>query len=242
VATTYCVFASRRAHDFISIQCALTPRNVKIVAGLPGLTTAYGGTHQGIDDLALMRAIPGMLVLDPADATEIALATQLMIAHEGPAYMRLQRGEVPVVFDENSHRVEIGRARVVREGDDVVIVACGVMVQRALQAAHTLAGEGIEATVVSSPSLKPFDDTTVVELGARCGALVTAENHTVIGGLYSCVAEALVRHGTRAAVEPVAIADEYCGFGSPAYLAERHGLAAHHIATAARTAMQRRDA
>src|SRR5437588_10434749 len=125
-ATTYCVFATRRAYDFIAIGCALGKANVKIIAGLPGLTTGYGGTHQGIEDLALMRAVPKLVVIDPCDATELTQAVHAIAAYAGPVYMRLLRGQVPVVLDPASYRFEIGKARLLREGDDVAVISTGL--------------------------------------------------------------------------------------------------------------------
>src|SRR4051812_22575725 len=141
-ATTYGVFATRRAYDFVAIACAHSRVNVKIVAGLPGLTTGYGGTHQAIEDLALMRMIPRLVVIDPVDAIETAQATRAAAEYDGPVYMRLLRGSVPVVLDE-SYRFEIGRARVLREGGDVGIISSGMMTERALDAAAALAGRGL---------------------------------------------------------------------------------------------------
>jgi len=117
-ATTYCVFATRRAYDFIAIGAALGSANVKIIAGLPGLTTGYGGTHQGIEDLALMRSIPNLTVIDPCDATELAQAVSAIADHQGPVYMRLLRGQVPVVLDPGTYQFEIGKAKLLSEGSD----------------------------------------------------------------------------------------------------------------------------
>src|SRR6478736_1706403 len=128
-ATTYGVFASRRAFDFVAIACAHSNLNVKIVAGLPGLTTGYGGTHQAIEDLALMRMIPGLVVIDPCDATEIAQATVAAADHDGPVYMRLLRGQVAVVLDPATYRFTIGRAQRLREGSDFGIVSTGLMTE-----------------------------------------------------------------------------------------------------------------
>src|SRR6266511_732789 len=125
--TTYCVFATRRAYDFIAIGCALSRTNVKIIAGLPGLTTGYGGTHQGIEDLALMRAMPNLTVIDPCDATEIAQATVAIADYDGPVYMRLQRGRVPVVLDPATYRFELGKARRLRDGTEVALISTGLM-------------------------------------------------------------------------------------------------------------------
>nr|WP_244661936.1 transketolase family protein [Mesorhizobium huakuii] len=136
-ATTYGVFATRRAYDFVAIALAHSNLDVKIVAGLPGLTTGYGGTHQAIEDLALMRMIPDLTIIDPCDATEIEAATEAIAAYRGPVYMRLLRGSVPVVF-EAGYRFEIGKARQLRNGSDVGIIATGFMTERALDAADAL--------------------------------------------------------------------------------------------------------
>ena len=138
-ATTYCVFATRRAYDFIAIGAALGRANVKIIAGLPGLTTGYGGTHQGIEDLALMRSIPGLTVIDPCDATETTQATAAIAAHDGPVYMRLLRGIVPVTLDATDYQFEIGRAKLLRDGADVAFISTGLMTSRTLEAARSLA-------------------------------------------------------------------------------------------------------
>lgn len=237
VASTYCVFATRRAYDFLAIQIALMKRNVKVAAGLPGLTTGYGGTHQGIDDIALTRSIPGLVVLDPADAVEIEQATAAMLDHDGPVYLRIQRGAVPVLSDQPGEPFRIGQARLIRDGADLGIIACGIMVGRALEAARQLAAEGISVAVLNAASLKPFDEMAVAELAGRTGRLVTAENHTINGGLFSATCEALARQRIGAIVEPVAIRDEFCGYGSLPYLAERHGLTTAHVVEACRSAL-----
>src|ERR1700691_713882 len=137
-ATTYCVFASRRAYDFIAIGAALGSANVKIIAGLPGLTTGYGGTHQGIEDLALMRSIPNLTVIDPCDATELSQAVLAIAAHPVPVYMRLMRGQVPITFDPATYKFELGKAHLLREGADAAIISTGLMTGRALEAASHL--------------------------------------------------------------------------------------------------------
>jgi transketolase len=241
VATTYGVFATRRALDFIAIQCAYARANVKIVAGLPGLTTGYGATHQAIDDLAHVRALPNMVVIDPADAVELAQATEAILDYDGPVYMRLLRGRVPELLDRDSYRFEIGKARLVRDGDAVTLVTTGMMLERALAAARTLADGGISASVLNASTIKPFDTQSVVELARATGAIVTVENHSVIGGLYSAVSEALVAHGVTARVEAIGLQDEFGECGSLPYLAERHGVTAAHIEQAARRVIAARE-
>jgi len=194
-ATTYGVFATRRAYDFIAIAVAHSRINVKVIAGLPGLTTGYGGTHQAIEDLALMRMVPGLVVIDPCDATDIAQATAAIAEHDGPVYMRLLRGKVPVVLDAATYRFAIGKAARLREGGDVGIVATGLMTERALDAAAALARRGIDAGVLHVPTLKPFDADAVAAFAASVDRVVTAENHVKVGGLASLVVEALFERG-----------------------------------------------
>ena len=232
-ATTYCVFATRRAYDFIAVGAALGRANVKIIAGLPGLTTGYGGTHQGIEDLALMRAVPNLTVIDPCDATEIAQAVPVIAAHDGPVYMRLLRGDVPVVLDPAAYRFEIGNAKLLRDGGDVAIVSTGLMTGRALDAAAALAGRGVRAAVLHVSTLKPFDRDAVLSLIARVPNVVTAENHVVTGGLASAVADAAVDAGLRLRLRRVGIPNCFCASGSITYLNRLYGLGSDAIADAA---------
>ena len=152
------MFATRRAYDFIAIACAHSNANVKIFAGLPGLTTGYGGTHQAIEDLALMRMIPGLVVIDPCDATEIEQVVEAVAAHQGPTYCRLLRGFVPRVFDPPRHRFRIGTGAVLREGGRLGMISTGLSDRaRALDAADQLAARGIEVSILHVPTIKPFD-------------------------------------------------------------------------------------
>lgn len=237
-ATTYCVFATRRAYDFIAIGAALGRANVKIIAGLPGLTTGYGGTHQGIEDLALMRSVPGLTVIDPCDATEVALATAAIARHDGPVYMRLLRGLVPKVLDPASFSFEIGRARLLRDGADVAFISSGIMTPRTLDAARQLEAEGINTAVLHVSTLKPFDRAAVAALLARVPRVVTAENHVSTGGLASAVADLAVDERIDIRLHRVGIPDCFCASGSLPYLAERYGMTASHLAAAARTVLR----
>lgn len=229
VATTYAVFATRRAYDFIAMGAAIGRQNVKIVAGLPGITTGYGGTHQGIEDLALMRAMPNLVVIDPCDATEIYQAVSAIIEYDGPVYMRLLRGEVPVVMNDD-YRFEIGRNKLMRRGADVAIVSAGLMTGRALDASAQLAAAGVEASVLHVSTLKPFDSESVRELAATSSLLVTVENHTVHGGLGTAVAEALQEAEIPTRLRRIGLPDEFCESGSTPYLFRRYGLDAESIA------------
>jgi len=236
-ATTYCVFATRRAYDFIAIGAALGRANIKVIAGLPGLTTGYGGTHQGIEDLALMRSIPGLTVIDPCDATETAQATAAIAQHDGPVYMRLLRGIVPVTL-ESDYKFEIGKARLLVDGADVAFISTGLMTTRTLEAARSLAASGVKAAVLHVSTLKPFDRSAVATLLARVPRIVTAENHFVTGGLASAVADLAVDEGLAIKLKRVGIPDTFCESGSLPYLAERYGLTAAHLASAAQDVLR----
>ncbi len=232
-ATTYGVFASRRAYDFIAIACAHANLPVKIIAGLPGLTTGYGGTHQAIEDTGLMSLIPGLVVIDPCDATEIAAATRAAAAYPGPVYMRLLRGKVPVVFEPAGFEFSIGKARLVREGGDVGFIATGFMTERAIDAADRLAARGIAAGVLHVPCLKPFDAEAVADFALRCGAIVTAENHVVIGGLATRVVEALHERGIQRSVKRIGLPDRFIECGAVPTLQKRYGLTTDDLVIAA---------
>jgi transketolase len=230
-ATTYGVFATRRAFDFIAIALAHSNLDVKIVAGLPGLTTGYGGTHQAIEDLALMRMVPGLTVIDPCDATETAAATEAIADRRGPVYMRLLRGAVPVVLAPGA-RFEIGKARVLREGSDLGIVSTGLMTERALDAAAALSGEGLGVGVLHVPTIKPFDAATVTAFAAAHRRLVTAENHVAVGGLASLVVEALHQANLSRPVTRVGLPDRYIECGSVPTLQARYGLTTEALVAA----------
>lgn len=232
-ATTYCVFATRRAYDFIAIGAALGNANVKIVAGLPGLTTGYGGTHQGIEDLALMRSIPNLTVIDPCDATELTQIIPVIAAHVGPVYLRLLRGQVPIVFDPLHYQFELGKAKLLCEGADVAILSTGLMTSRSLKAVAQLAKAGIRAALLHVSTLKPFDVEGVLSLLRRVPRVVTAENHFITGGLGSAVADAVVNAGLSVKMRRIGIPDCFCESGSIPYLVERYRMGADHIAAAA---------
>jgi transketolase len=230
-ATSYGVFATRRAFDFVAIALAHSHLNVKVIAGLPGLTTGYGGTHQAIEDLALMRMVPGLVVIDPCDATEIAAATRSIAAYHGPVYLRLLRGKVPVVFDPATP-FEIGKARLVREGTDIGVISTGFMTERALDAAAALARRGIAVAVLHVPTLKPFDTQAVLDFAAAVPQLVSAENHVVVGGLGSLVAETLFDAGLVKKLTRIGLPDRYIECGAVPTLQEAYGLSLARVTAA----------
>lgn len=234
--TTYGVFATRRAYDFIAIACAHSRANVKIIAGLPGLTTGYGGTHQGIEDLGLMTMVPGLTVIDPCDATEIMQATRAIADVEGPVYMRLQRGQVPVVLDPQRYRFAVGKAALLRDGATAAIIATGMMTARALEAARLLAADDIDTAVLHVPTLKPLDRQAIIDVAWRAKVLITAENHVTRGGLASLVAETLFDAGIARNLVRIGLPDQFIECGSTGHLQEKYELMASHIVAAAKRA------
>ncbi len=228
--TTYAVFASRRAYDFIHQTIAEEDRNVKIACALPGLTSGYGPSHQAAEDLALMRAMPNMTVIDPCDAHEIAQVVPAMAAHEGPVYMRLLRGQVPVVLDEYDYKFELGKAKLLRDGKDVLMISSGLMTMRALEAATALADDRIDVAVLHVPTIKPLDAETIVREAGRSGRLVVvAENHTVIGGLGEAVAGLLMRSGVHAPFRQIGLPDEFLDAGALPTLHDRYGISLSEV-------------
>jgi len=222
-ATTYGVFATRRAYDFVAIALAHSRQNVKLIAGLPGLTTGYGGTHQAIEDLALMRMIPGLVVIDPCDATDIQQATWAMYDHDGPVYMRLLRGAVPQVFDSGTPFI-IGKARMARQGRDIGIVSTGMMTERALDAALALERKNISVGVLHVPTIKPFDRDAVCVFASSVTKVATAENHVTSGGLASLVVETLYDNGISKPVTRIGLPDRFIECGSVPRLQDRYGI------------------
>src|SRR5687768_2611088 len=162
-ATTYAVFATRRAYDFIHQVIAEESLNVKICCALPGLTSGYGPSHQATDDLAMMRAIPGLTVVDPCDALDLEQAVPQIAEHKGPVYLRVLRGQVPLVLDEiEGYRFELGKAKLLRDGADVLVISSGILTMRALEAAADLAADKIGVAVLHCPTIKPLDETAIV--------------------------------------------------------------------------------
>ena len=224
-ATTYAVFASRRAYDFIAMAIAEESLPVRICCALPGLTTGYGPSHQATEDLAIMRGLPNMTVIDPCDAVEIDQATRAIADLPGPVYMRLLRGRVPDVLGAYGYRFESGRAQLLRDGADVLFVSAGFMTMRALDAAALLERDGVSCAVLHSPTIKPLDAETIVAEAGRGGRLVVAaENHSVTGGLGEAVAAALMRAGVGAAFRQIALPDEFLDAGALPTLHDQYGI------------------
>jgi transketolase len=233
--TTYAVFATRRAYDFIHQAIAEDDLDVKIACALPGLTSGYGPSHQATEDLALMRAIPGMTVIDPCDALEIEQAVPAIAAHRGPVYMRLLRGQVPLVLDEYGYRFELGKAKLLRDGRDVLIVSSGLLTMRALEAAQALAADRVDVGVLHVSTLKPLDVAAIVREAGRAGRLVVVtENHSTVGGLGEAVAAELLGAGVAPRYRRIALPDAFLDAGALPTLHDRYGISASAIARSIR--------
>jgi transketolase len=236
--TTFAVFCLR-ALEQARLSIAYARRNVKIVASHPGLDTGPdGASAQALEDLAAYRAIPGMVVVSPADPLEIEQATEAILNYEGPVYMRSGRSKTRRIFG-SGYKFALGKGRILRDGSDVTIVACGVEVARALDAAELLAGKGIAARVVNMATLKPLDKELVARCAEETGCFVTAEDHNIHGGLGGAVAEALAQVRP-CPIEMVGVRDTFGESGEPEELAEKYGLTGPYIAAAARRAMERK--
>jgi transketolase len=224
-ATTYAVFGTRRAFDFIHQVIAEENLNVKMCCALPGLTTGYGPSHQATEDLALLRAVPGLTIIDPCDALDVEQAVPQMADHPGPVYMRLPRGNVPLVLDEYDYKFELGKAKLVRDGNGVLVISSGFMTMRSLEVADKLKADGIDVAVLHVPTIKPLDEATILAEVKRSGRLVVvAENHSVIGGLGEAVASLLMRSGVAAPFRQVALPDAFLDAGALPTLHDRYGI------------------
>jgi len=230
-ATTYAVFATRRAYDFIHQVIAEEHLNVKICAALPGLTTGYGPSHQATDDLALMRAVPGLTVIDPCDALDTTQAVAAMAEYNGPVYMRLLRGKVPMVLDQYDYKFELGKAKLLRDGKDVLIISSGIMTMRALEVAELLGDGSADVAVLHVPTIKPLDEATIIEQCRRSGRLViVAENHSTVGGLGEAVALTLLKARVSPAFQQIALPDAYLDAGALPTLHDRYGISTQVMA------------
>ncbi len=235
-ASTFAVFGALRPMEQIRNAICYPKLSVKIAVTHAGLTVGEdGASHQAIEDIAVMRSVPNMTVVVPADAQETYQAVWAAAQHDGPVYLRMGRAAVPVIFDSN-YRFKIGQAPVVRPGGDVAILACGIMAGEALSAAGELAKDGIQARVVNVSTIKPLDVEAVVAAARDCGAVVTAEEASIIGGLGGAVAEALAEHYPTPLVR-VGVRDTFGESGTPAALLEKYSLTARDIYRAAKEAV-----
>jgi len=238
------VFTTRRPLDQIVNAVAYPRLPVRIVGFMPGISSPGGPSHQAIEDVALMRALPGMTVIDVADAIETAQAVRAIADIPGPVYLRLKRGEIPVIFPED-HRFAVDQAQILAhpEGDErsqVALVATGMMVAPALAAATTLNAHGVATTVVNVPVIKPLDTATILAVAASTKVVVTAENHSIIGGLGSAVAETLAESGLGRVLRRIGLADTFAeGALTAPYLFKKYGLTVQHLVNTAWSVLDR---
>lgn len=239
-ASSFAMFAAGKPWEQIRQSICVPNLSVKICASHAGLTVGEDGkSHQMIEDLALMRVLPNMTVIVPADTTEAKLAVCAVARRSGPAYVRLSRAKTPVVFGEE-YRFEIGKGAVLREGTDLAIVACGVEVAAALEAAELLVADGIQARVINMATIKPLDGELLVQAARNCGAVLTAEEHQAIGGLGAAVCEHLAHHHPTP-VEVVGVPGTFGESGTPDELLTKYGLDASSLAERARELLKRKS-
>ncbi|MBO5204284.1 MAG: transketolase family protein [Clostridia bacterium] len=236
-ASSFAMFAAGRAFEQVRNSVGYPHLNVKIGATHAGITVGEdGATHQCLEDFALMRAIPGMVVINPADATEARAAVEAAINYVGPVYMRFGRYAVPVIYDKDTYKFEIGKGVNMTEGKDVTIVATGMLVSMALDAAKILANEGISARVINIATIKPIDRDIILDAARSTGAIVTAEEHNIIGGLGSAVAE-VVCEGCPVPVVRMGVEDKFGHSGKVPPLLEMYGLTVENLVAKAKAAI-----
>jgi transketolase len=237
--STYAVFATMRALEQVRTTICYPCLNVKIAASHGGITPAPDGvSHQGQEDIGLMRTLPNMVIIVPTDRTVVPKALRAAIERVGPVYLRFTREPVPTLYDE-TFPFEIGKGVQIREGNDATIIATGDLVWHALEAARELAGENIAVRVIDMPTIKPLDEAIVVQAAKETGAIITAENHVMFGGLGSAVAEVLVENYP-VPMQRVAIRDTFAESGAYPELLDKYGLSAPHIAAAVRKVLRRK--
>lgn len=238
-ASSFAMFATGRAFEVIRNSVCYPKLNVKVCATHAGLTVGEdGASHESIEDMAIMRVIPNMTVLVPADAIETEQMIFEAAKFNGPMYVRLGRSAVPTLFDEN-YKFEIGKGVVVAPGNDATIIACGIMVNEAIIASQTLKSEGINARVINMSTIKPIDKELIITAANETGAIVTAEEHSIIGGLGSAVSE-VVSEESPVVVKKVGVKDVFGESGTPSELLKKHGLTAQDIVVAVKEAIAKK--
>lgn len=232
-ASTFAMFAAGRAFEQIRNSIGYPHLNVKIGATHAGISVGEdGATHQCLEDIGIMRTIPGMTILNPADAAEARLAIKAAIDYKGPVYLRFGRLDVPVIFDED-YKFEIGKGVELKDGTDITIIATGIMISEAIKAREMLAEVGISARVINIATIKPIDEEIIIKAAKETGAIVTAEEHNIIGGLGSAVAEVIVEN-CPVPMQRVGTRDVFGKSGKPADLLKEYGLDAETIAEKAK--------
>ncbi|MBQ2941194.1 MAG: transketolase family protein [Clostridia bacterium] len=236
-ASSFAMFAAGRAYEQIRNSVGYPHLNVKIGATHAGITVGEdGATHQCLEDIALMRSIPGMVVINPADAVEAKAAVEFAIQYKGPVYLRFCRLASEDIFDAETFKFELGKAQELKEGTDVTIITTGLMATASLEASELLKAEGISARVINMASIKPIDEEIIVKASKETGAIVTVEDHSVIGGLGTAVADVLAEKAP-AILRKIGVQDKFGRSGKPAELLKVYGMTAEDIAAAAKDAI-----
>jgi len=230
-ASTFAVFATGRVYDQIRIDVAYSEANVKIFATHGGISVGKdGASHQMIEDLTLMRVLPNMTVLAPSDATQTRRLVELMATTKGPMYARIGRANAPLLYSKEDLRdLEIGKGLIAKDGSDVSIIACGTMVDQAVDASEQLGKEGVSVRVVDMHTIKPLDEKLVLKCARGTNAIVTVEEHSVIGGLGGAVSEVLAENGASVPFKRIGVQDMFCESGEPDELFDKYGLSTAHI-------------
>ena len=237
---TFSFLATLRASEQIRTSIAYNNLNVKVIGSYGGLSDSYdGASHQSVSDIAVMRSMPNMSVVVASDGSEIKAMLDALLCHEGPVYLRLCRNELPVIMGE-ANAFQVGKADLLRQGKDLTIAVTGILLERTLKAAEELAREGIDSRILRVPTLKPIDTEAIVEASEETGAFVTVEEHNIIGGLGSAVAEVLGRTKP-APVEMVGISDTFAESGDYDQLLDKYGMSVENIIGAAKKVLDRKD-
>ena len=236
---SFCAFTTKRVLDQITMQAAYPNLPVKIVGFLPGIATILGVSHQAIEDVAIMRAVPNMAIFEPSGPEYHAAMVKMALEWDGPVYLRMKRPDTtPEAFTPQP--LEIGKGVMRREGSDITIISAGICIPEALTAAETLAKDGIEARIVDMASIKPIDENLIIESAQKTGAIITVENHSIIGGLGSAVAEVLMEAGIGLPFKRVGINDQFCEGGTTSYLMNKFGIDHSGIEESARDVFARK--
>lgn len=240
-AASFAMFATGRAYEQIRNSIGYPELNVVVVGSHSGVTVGEdGASHQCVEDVALMRSVPGMTVISPADAVETKAAVRALADYKKPAYLRLSRLAMPILFDEENYgEFEIGKGRILRDGTDVTIIAAGLLLHEAAAAADELEARGVSVRLVDMPTIKPIDEALVIESAKKTGAVVCAEEHSVIGGLGSAVADVLVKNRP-VPMEIVGVKDKFGRSGKPSELLDLYEMSAPHITDAVRRVLERK--
>ena len=232
-------FATRRICDQITISVAYAKRNVKIIGSDPGVSAELnGGTHMSMEDIGVIRSIPGMVIFEPVDAVQLAKALPKIVEYDGVVYIRMFRKASPIVFGDD-YEFDLFKADIVKEGKDVTLFASGIMVHEAIKAAELLKAEGIDAEIINIHTIKPVDREAVVKSARKTGAVVTCENHNVIGGLKSAVAEVLIEE-CPVPLKAIGVQDHFGEVAKIDYLKEKYHMTAKDIAQAAREVIKKK--